>query len=96
MNKSSKNLKLEYDDWGTGEPAMLLLPGWCSDRGILTALAKLLSNNRRVINLDLPGHNESDYPEGDFGSLDIVCEILNTVDALGINQFATVSVAHAG
>lgn len=96
MNKSTKNLKLAFDDWGIGEPAILLLPGWCSDRGILTALAKLLSNNHRVINLDLLGHNESDYPKGDFGSEDIVCEAIALLDSLGINQFITVSVAHAG
>ncbi|ARV62476.1 hypothetical protein BZZ01_31050 [Nostocales cyanobacterium HT-58-2] len=96
MNKSIKNLKLAFDDWGIGEPSILLLPGWCSDRGILTPLAKLLSNNRRVINLDLPGHNESAHPQGDFGSEDIVCEVLKIVDSLGINEFSTVSVAHAG
>lgn len=96
MNKSTKNLKLAFDDWGSGEPAILLLPGWCSDRAILTALAKLLNNGRRVINLDLLGHNESDCPKEDFGSADIVCEVIKIVDLLSINQFVTVSVAHAG
>ncbi|BAZ65426.1 hypothetical protein NIES4106_01650 [Fischerella sp. NIES-4106] len=96
MNKPIKNLKLAFDDWGVGETTIILLPGWCSDRGILTALAKSLTNNRRVINLDLLGHNESDYPEGDFGSEDIVYEVLKIIDSLDIHEFSTVSVAHAG
>lgn len=88
--------KLAFDDIGRGETTLLLLPGWCADRGILTALAELLSKKRRVINVDLLGHNESDRPEGNFGSEDIIHEVSKLIDSLGINQFITVSVAHAG
>lgn len=96
MNKLTGKSKLAFDDIGAGEPALLLLPGWCADRGILSALAQQLGTNRRVINVDLLGHNESERPDGDFGSEDIIHEGLKLVDSLGINEFVTVSVAHAG
>jgi len=88
--------KLAFDDIGRGEPALLLLPGWCADRGILSTLAEQLGTNRRVINVDLLGHNESDRPEGNFESEDVIREASKLIDLLGINEFVTVSVAHAG
>ncbi|NMF65587.1 hypothetical protein DP115_23645 [Brasilonema octagenarum UFV-OR1] len=88
--------KLAFDDIGAGEPALLLFPGWCADRGILAAFAEIESKKRRVINVDLLGHNESRRPEGDFGSEDMIRETIKLVDSLNINEFVTVSVAHAG
>jgi NAD(P)-dependent dehydrogenase (short-subunit alcohol dehydrogenase family) len=86
--------KLAFGDIGRGEPALLLLPGCCADRGILTALAELLSKKRRVINADLLGHNESDRPEGNFESEDVIREASKLIDSFGINEFITVSVDH--
>ncbi|WP_026734822.1 alpha/beta fold hydrolase [Fischerella sp. PCC 9605] len=96
MDRLTGQSKLACDDIGTGEPALLLLPGWCADRGIFVALANQLGKKRRVINVDLLGHNESARPDGDFGSEDVIHEALKLVDSLGINEFVTVSVAHAG
>ncbi len=96
MDKLTGKSKLAFDDIGTGEPALLLFPGWCADRGILAALAEVESKKRRVINVDLLGHNESRRPEGDFGTEDMIRETIKLVDSLGINEFVTVSVAHAG
>ncbi|MUG99426.1 alpha/beta fold hydrolase [Scytonema sp. UIC 10036] len=96
MDRQTEKLKLAFDDIGTGEPTLLLLPGWCSDRGILASLAERLSEKQRVINVDLLGHNESDQPMEDFASEDIIREALKLVDSLGINELVTVSIAHAG
>ncbi|MBD6620464.1 alpha/beta hydrolase [Komarekiella sp. 'clone 1'] len=96
MDKLIKESKLAFDDIGTGSPALLLFPGWCADRGILAALMEVESKKRRVINIDLLGHNESWCPESDFSSEDIVCETIKLVDSLNIDEFVTVSVAHAG
>lgn len=96
MNKPTQKSQLVFDDLGTGNPTILLLPGWCADRGIFAELANLLGNKRRVINLDLLGHNESSHPEGDFGSEEIIEEGIALVESLSIDEFVTVSVAHAG
>lgn len=96
MNKPTKQLEFAFDDFGTGNPALLLLPGWCADRNILSALANLLGRKRRVINIDLLGHNESERPDGDFGSEEIIHKQIEFIESLGIEEFVTVSVAHAG
>lgn len=96
MDRRTEKSKLAFDDIGAGKPALLLLPGWCADRGILATLAEVLSEKRRVVNLDLLGHNESSSPDRDFGIEDIIGESLQLVDSLGIDEFITVSVAHAG
>lgn len=96
MDKPTKKSKLAFDDLGTGNPAIILLPGWCADRGIFAALANLLGKKQRVINIDLIGHNESSRPNSDFGSEEMIREGIALVDSLGIEEFVTVSVAHAG
>lgn len=96
MNKPTQKSQLTFDDLGKGNPAILLLPGWCADRGILAAVANLLGKKQRVINIDLLGHNESSCPDGDFGSEEIIREGIALIESLGINKFVTVSVAHAG
>jgi pimeloyl-ACP methyl ester carboxylesterase len=96
MDRFTKKSKLAFDDLGNGNPTLLLLPGWCADRGILTTLADLLSKERRVINIDLLGHNESSRPEKDFDSEDIIREAIELIDSLNIDELITISVAHAG
>lgn len=56
---------IAYDDPGVGEPALLCLPGWCSDRFQFLPLIDRLSDNRRTIVLDWRGHGESYGPADD-------------------------------
>lgn len=36
-------ISLAYDDRGSGEPALLLLPGWCAGRGAFDDIATALA-----------------------------------------------------
>src|ERR1700759_740452 len=69
---TEQHLTLGCDDRGTGEPALLLLTGWCSSRGRWGHAAPLLARHRRVVSLDWRGHGDSDPAIGDFGTREMV------------------------
>lgn len=59
-------VKVHWKTHGSGEPALLYVPGWGSDHTVWSEQAKLPPADRRSIYVDLPGHGESDAPERDY------------------------------
>ncbi|HKD18196.1 MAG TPA: alpha/beta hydrolase [Thermoanaerobaculia bacterium] len=88
--------RVAYDDLGAGEPALLLMPGWCANRTVFRRLAPLLSRRRRVLALDWRGHGGSDAPTSDFGEDGLVEDALAVVAASGAREVVPVALAHAG
>jgi pimeloyl-ACP methyl ester carboxylesterase len=88
--------RLSYDDLGTGEPALVAIPGWCGDRTVFDDLLPLLAKHRRVLSVDLPGHGGSGRPAGDFGYAEVVDSVLGTMAAAGVERFVPVALSHAG
>jgi pimeloyl-ACP methyl ester carboxylesterase len=88
--------KIRYDVAGSGEPALLLLHGWCDNRTQFHRLLPILAQKRRTLALDLPGHGASDAPPGDFGSRDLVAAAAAVVEQAGVRRVVPVAMAHAG
>ena len=89
-------LRISFDDLGTGEPALLLLPGWAVDRNAFADLAALTSKHRRTLALDWRGHGKSDDPGSDFGTGELAEDALAVIEASGADQVVPVAQAHAG
>ncbi len=85
-----------YDDVGRGEPALLFMPGWCSNRTVFQDLIPRCSLNRRTLALDWRGHGESGKPKGDFGVEALVSDALAVIKASGSQQVVPVALAHSG
>lgn len=68
---NSGGTKIYYDDRGDGEPALLCIPGFTNDHSIFAPLAKRLSQDHRVLIMDLRGHGKSQASEKDFGFAEI-------------------------
>jgi pimeloyl-ACP methyl ester carboxylesterase len=64
----SHQARIRFDDVGRGEPALLLLPGWCCSRAVFGPLVPRLSGRHRVLSMDLRGHGHSEQGSGDFSS----------------------------
>jgi len=92
----SDGLRIDYDDAGHGEPALLFLPGWCSSRAKYAALARQMSRARRVLVLDWRGHGRSERPKTAFGEEELVRDALAVISSSGVRQVVPVSTAHAG
>ena len=93
---TSGDVSIAYDDLGQGEPALLLLPGWCANRTVFQSLAPLCAGHRRTLALDWRGHGESCSPAGDFGNDDLVEDALNVIAASGAQSIVPVALSHAG
>lgn len=90
------NLTISYEDSGAGEPALLLLPGWCASRAAFDELAVRLAKGHRVLSMDWRGHGGSSAAEGDFGSEELVADALAVIAASGAKHIVPVATAHAG
>lgn len=93
---SSSQFRLGLDDLGQGEPALLLLTGWCSSRGRWARAAPLLAQNRRVVNFEWRGHGDSAPADDDFGTAEMVEDALGAISATGIQTFIPCSASHSG
>ena len=87
---------LAHDVCGTGEPAVVLVPGWCGDRTVFADLVDGLGRHRRAVSVDLPDHGESERTGRDVDTSTVVDDITATVDALGLATFVPVALSHAG
>jgi pimeloyl-ACP methyl ester carboxylesterase len=90
-------LGLAYDDTAhPTRPPVLVLHGWCSRRADLAALADAFAASHRVVNLDLPGHGDSDVPadEDRLGVASFAADAAALCDALGLGR--SLVVAHSG
>ncbi len=76
--------RVAYDERGHGEPAAVLLHGWCCDRGTMTPLADHLARGRRVISVDLRGHGESSPAAGDCSIQALASDVVAVSRALGV------------
>ncbi len=93
---TSSEVPIVYDDLEQGEPALLLLPGWCTNRTVFKNLAPLCARRRRTLALDWRGHGESGPPIADFGNDDLVEDALKVVSASGARRIVPVAFSHAG
>lgn len=57
------DLLLGYEEAGAGDPPLLLIHGWGTDRGVFAPLLRATCGEHRVVAVDLPGHGESG-PQG--------------------------------
>lgn len=58
-----QNVKISFTDSKTGKAIIVLLHGYLETKEIWGEFATRLSEKFRVINIDLPGHGESDLPQ---------------------------------
>lgn len=93
---TSHGIRIHYDDRGQGEPALLMLPGWCGSRRVFDPLAERCSAARRTLVLDWRGHGQSENPSGDFGAEDLVEDAAAVITASGARQVVPVALSHAG
>ena len=87
---------IEYDDLGSGDPTLLLLPSWCANRKGWDGLLEPLSEEHRVLALDWRGHGTSGPAAGDFGEADLVRDALAVMEESGGRRFVPVALAQAG
>jgi pimeloyl-ACP methyl ester carboxylesterase len=92
----SENISIYYDDIGAGEPALLLMPGWCDSRTEFHTFREECSKHRRTIIIDWRGHGKSEATNNDFGFNELVKDALSVIEATGVNNIIPVSITNSG
>lgn len=88
--------RISYDERGSGAPALLFLPGWCGGREVFADLLPRVARSRRAVALDWRGHGQSERPDRDFGTAELVADALGVIDRLGLGAVVPVGLSHAG
>lgn len=86
---------LSYSDLGSGPP-VLLIPGWNEDHRMYKRVVPALTRHYRVLSLDWRGHGEDRWVNDDFTIEDMAADIVAFLDALNIDEVATISSSHGG
>ncbi len=85
-----------WNDWGAGEPAVVLVHGWTCDGDYWRLQRESLQKDYRVITFDLPSHGASPNAGTEF-SLDCCARtIASVLDAAGLQQAVLVGHSMGG
>ena len=92
----SQGVRIQYNDFSRGSPALLCLPGWCENKTAFSRLTHSAARSHRVIALDWRGHGKSASAGGDFGNDELVEDALSVIRSTGVGTVLPVAVSHAG
>lgn len=87
---------LAWTDVGSGESALLCIPGWCGDRNVFDPLLTSLNGSLRAISVDLPAHGDSASPTSDFGLKEVVHALEGVIGDAGLRRVIPVALSHGG
>lgn len=91
-----QNIATEYTDEGTG-PAILLLPGWMNTLRNFDALTSELTQNYRVVRLDLPGfRGGTELPPSTWFVADYASFVAAFVECVGLSSYVLVGHSFGG
>ncbi|HEX2850942.1 MAG TPA: alpha/beta hydrolase [Acidimicrobiales bacterium] len=94
--RTSTRLVIAFDDVGDGEPALVCLPGWCSNRTVFRPMLPRLARGHRTVALDWRDHGGSERPAADYTTDDLVDDAIAVLDESGVGRAVPVALSHAG
>lgn len=93
---STRSPRIHFEAQGSGEPALLFLPGWCSGSRVFDALFSRCAASHRAIRIDWWGHGRSAPVEADFGFDALVADAAAVIEATAARSVVPVALSHAG
>src|SRR5690606_19332415 len=85
MKLERNGVTIGYDDAGSGEPALVLIHGWATDRAVMRPLFERAQVDHRVLALDLPGFGRSG-PSGAHAIGDYADDLAFLIDGLRLER----------
>lgn len=92
-----EGVKLHYTDTGVpdGKP-VVLMHGYGCNVNTVRSIAAILEPGMRVINVDLPGHGQSDEPPAIWGVREYTDCIENLINTLGLENVSLIGHSFGG
>lgn len=89
------NIEMYYEEYGVGEP-LVLLHGFGGSAQNWHPFTAELSAHYRLILIDLRGHGHSTNPENTFTHRQAASDVVGLLDKLGIDQFSAMGMSSGG
>ncbi|MGV9840396.1 alpha/beta fold hydrolase, partial [Nocardia niigatensis] len=86
MTSAAANPSIAFDKTGHGEPALLMLPGWCGPRTMFDGLRARTARHRTTLAIDWRGHGETSSGADDFGTAELVADAADVIERAGITR----------
>ena len=88
-------IALYYEDYGTGDP-LVLLHGFGGSGQNWSPFIDALAEQYRLIVIDLPGHGHSSNPAHAFTHRQAARDVFDLLDTLGIYRFSAMGISSGG
>lgn len=90
-------LRLHYSESGNPEGLpVVIMHGWGCNMHTVESIARILEPGMRVLNVDLPGHGESDEPAEIWGIDDFTRLMEKFIDTLGLQNVSLLGHSFGG
>jgi pimeloyl-ACP methyl ester carboxylesterase len=83
---SADGIRIVYDDYGKGTPALVFVHGWSCDRSYWKAQVEPFARKFRVVTVDLAGHGESGLGRRDWTMEAFGGDVAAVVRKLGLDH----------
>ncbi|WP_429500120.1 alpha/beta fold hydrolase [Robbsia andropogonis] len=83
--KTRDGIRLYHTDRGTGKP-LVLLHGWSFSGSVFDPVIPALTENARVISVDLRGHGESDKPHHGYRVSRLAADLRELITTLDLRE----------
>lgn len=81
-----KGNKVYYQVMGQGEPALVLIHGWCGDHTLWRFNTPELAKKYKLVLVDMPGHGLSDKPKVDYSFDFLAGGVAAAIKASGVKK----------
>lgn len=79
-------VRLDYDDAGSGEVAVVFVHGWCCDRTYFAPQAAAFARTHRVVSPDLRGHGTSGRPDHGYHYRELADDVAGLIASLELDR----------
>ncbi len=84
--ESTDGVKIHYQEFGSGSPALVFVHGWSCDQSYWQAQIPYFSQRHKVVTLDLAGHGKSGQDRQDWTVTAFGEDVAAVVDKLDLEQ----------
>lgn len=81
---SPDGVRIAYDVTGEGEPTLVFVHGWCCNRSYWQAQVQQLSQQYRVVSVDLAGHGESGMNRAEWTMQAFAADVVAVLEQLNV------------
>ena len=96
MRSHRDGVRLAYEDSGNGEPPLLLIHGWGTDRSLFGPMAARARRDRRIVAMDLRGFGASDAASGPYTIGDHADDVALLAAQLGLGPAVVIGHSMGG